>query len=277
MRIVVAGASGFIGQALLEELSTLKDLELIAVSRNSIHSKRFNYVGDYEQTPSADVLLYCAEPSLISSYTETRRLENIKRATKVLRKGFKKAIYLSSAAVYGDKLLGQKHFSESSPALNVSEYARSKKEVENLFLDHQGIVFRLSNVFGPSCKEESVFFSIYSQLLTQASKMYLKNKTSERDYIWITDVVQCLANAVLNRGSAGVYNLGSGNTISVDDLVARFCQQMNRQKPEIIETSPLDYHSCLSLDIHRTSLMFNWSPKVEITEGIKQILRNNYS
>src|SRR5262245_35070054 len=109
--IVVTGASGFVGRAVISELAR-RQLPVVAVSRRSIQaadSVQAVKVGSYaELKPSQpdDVLVHLAEPPDIAQAEglgEAHFDEMYWTFAGLLDGGWAHVIYGSSAAVYGDE------------------------------------------------------------------------------------------------------------------------------------------------------------------------------
>ena len=61
MKVIVTGASGFLGHALFHHLKAA-GFDCLGVSRRSDLNELLSVV-DYSQSPVGDVLVHCAEPS----------------------------------------------------------------------------------------------------------------------------------------------------------------------------------------------------------------------
>ena len=161
--------------------------------------------------------------------------------------GVKKFIYLSTAHVYANPLLGT--FSESSEPKNDHPYAVSHLEGENALIElsnngnFQGNIVRLSNAFGPPAdKAVDCWSLVVNDLCKQAiEKKILKLKTSglqKRNFIPITDVCRAIGYFIISENSnysSKIYNLG-GISLSVFEmatLIQKCCLEVFGYSPEI--------------------------------------------
>jgi UDP-glucose 4-epimerase len=110
-------------------------------------------------------------------------------------------------------------------------YATSHKAAEDCVLavnqsrDIQGIVLRLSNVVGaPLDKEIKCWTLLVNDICRQAvttKKIILRSNGAQyRDFISISTVNNAISCLIKNNSSAlgGIYNLGSGKSVSVLDI-----------------------------------------------------------
>lgn len=141
-------------------------------------------------------------------------------------------IYASSASVYGAGPV----FTESpgnESALNI--YAYSKLLFDRYVRRHGGgggasqvVGLRYFNVYGPREQHKgrmaSVAFHFYNQLkenghisLFEGSGGY-GNGEQRRDFLWVGDAVDVNLFFLDNRDKSGIFNLGTGNARSFNDM-----------------------------------------------------------
>lgn len=152
----------------------------------------------------------------------------------------KKFVHLSTAHVYAHPLAGR--ITERTSPNNPHPYASSNLAGEAAVLSFsekgliQGIVLRLSNVFGaPMSEDTDCWTLLVNDLCRQvAHRKRLVLKTSGlqyRDFVSMTDVCY-VADMILSRHSLStthaIFNVGSGRSHSVLEM-ARLIQQ--RSKP----------------------------------------------
>ncbi len=152
------------------------------------------------------------------------------------RAGVKRFIYLSTAHVYANPLVGR--ISEETCPKNLHPYATSHLSGEHAVLaandrrEIQGIVLRLSNTFGaPVSKETTCWNLLTNDLCRQAVEkktLSLRGSGKEtRDFISLSEVcrvVELFVSCNFDSQEAGVFNLGLGRSLSVLGM-ARLIQQ----------------------------------------------------
>lgn len=168
-RVLVTGASGFIGCRLVEWLHYGSSWQPRALIRNPGRAARLARmpiefaIGDLG-SPSdlAKALEGCetvVHAAVGNSWRESERIATTVTGTKnlvdaALRAGVKRFVYLSTIALYGDKVTGT--ITEETPARPQKgwEYAESKNEAEQVVLEAAAkglpaVVLRVAVVYGP--------------------------------------------------------------------------------------------------------------------------------
>jgi UDP-glucose 4-epimerase len=140
------------------------------------------------------------------------------------RQGSRVVFASTGGAIYGEC---ERPAREQDPQEPLSPYGAGKLAAEEYIQTferlHGGghVALRLGNVYGPRQDPhgEAGVVAIFLGLLAQGeTPTIFGDGTQTRDYIYVGDVVRA-ALASLN-GHAGVFNVGTGNEISVLDLLA---------------------------------------------------------
>lgn len=269
--IVVTGAAGFIGSALLAELSRMGYGELVAVDDFSQEAKRRNW----EHLPvkykveRTEFVLWLAQngPDVqfvfhLGARTKTNEFDE--GVLESLNWGFSQAVwnlcvehsialvYASSAATYGDGSQGFGDQPEGLASLQpMNPYGRSKHKFD-LWVEDQVTAencppywagFKFFNVFGPGeyhkGRMASVVFHGFNQVLSQGFISLFKSYKEgcadgqqQRDFVSIFDVLTVLVNAMEQRQNSGIYNLGTGQARSFLDLAMAVFKALDKE-PDI--------------------------------------------
>jgi UDP-glucose 4-epimerase len=278
-RIAVTGASGYIGQALINEL-LVRDIEIFAVSRTPLDKKfsktPFLQVTEYAETPSMPdtVLVHLAETSLISDVEqqgESYIVEASNQTAALLTKNWKRVVYASSAQVYGTKT--SVPHAPNDPVVEDCVYSRAKLASEKLVVDAGGVVARIGNIYGSPIKQGTVFADILNQLST-TGPVKIRDEKPARDYLWIDDVAKGLADIALETAT-GVYNLGSGIAITAGDIARALLKihgSSDRDITSLIDTKKAGINTIL-LDASTTTEAFGWQPVISLDEGLTKLMR----
>jgi len=272
--VVVTGASGFIGRALVGELA-----------------RRHQCVKAVARTPQAwpagvegilvkqyaDLLL--PDHATVIHLAETRdeaAIQNANYPTEclALMRGLQDQnprllVYASSAAVYGDTMLHPRRPDEKVFPDGV--YAVAKDACERIVLAVGGTVARLANVYGPGMAKNSVLAEILAQI-PGVAPLTIRNGRPVRDFLWIEDAARGLADLALGR-ARGVFNLGTGVGTSVADLARLALRSAGEVGRAIRETHPTGHASSIVLDIETTTTAVGWRPTVSLEEGVARLLR----
>ena len=162
--------------------------------------------------------------------------------------GIRKFIYASSMNVYGHNRTNPvKEFYQLNP---ISYYGISKTTGEyyvkafSKYFDYT--IFRMFNVFGPGQDMQNLSQGMLSIFLAYALKdkeILVKGDLNRfRDFIYIDDVVNHWVNCIQNSKTDNkIYNLGSGNKTTVENLLNTIQDKTNHSsKVRVIEGTPND-------------------------------------
>jgi ADP-L-glycero-D-manno-heptose 6-epimerase len=144
-------------------------------------------------------------------------------------------VYASSAATYGDGALGfddAHEFSEKLIPLN--PYGISKNDFDKWALTQEKKPYfwaglKFFNVYGPNeyhkSRMASVIFHTFHQVkehgfvrLFRSHRPDFKDGEQSRDFVYVKDVCNVLFFFMLKRKTSGIYNLGSGQARTFNDL-----------------------------------------------------------
>jgi ADP-L-glycero-D-manno-heptose 6-epimerase len=268
--IVVTGASGFIGSAIVWELNIRGITDIHCVDLLQQDDKWKNLVGlkfsDYEERDAFLKRILLNDPALkekvtgiihmgaCSATTEKNAsflVENNYKFTQVLAKwavkNSKRFVYASSAATYGD---GSDGFSDNHASLNslkpLNMYGYSK-HLFDLWAMNNAVLDRIAgvkffNVYGPNEYHKgdmrSVIHKAYGQIMETGKLRLFKSYKKEypdggqkRDFIYVKDAVN-MTLKLYDSGSNGIYNAGTGKARTWVELGNAVFAAMGR-KPEI--------------------------------------------
>ena len=263
--IIVTGAIGFIGTNLVQALNERGYTNLLLVDHldNTDKWKNFAHLDfdDYLDRSAFMELLQCGfnrevraifHLGACSSTTETDSnflMENNYRYTQKLAQWADihsvPMILASSAATYGD---GRNGYSDQDSALSkyvpLNMYGMSKhlldKWAERNGLYGRNLVgLKFFNVYGPHEDHKgdmrSVILKSYYKILergyVELFKSYLpqyKDGEQLRDFIYVDDVVKVMLYFFDNPSSHGLYNCGTGQPRSWNDLARSVFKAMQR-------------------------------------------------
>lgn len=267
MKIVVTGASGFIGKHLINKLLSM-NVETCGVSRQPINFYNAVNVKSYYDTPAGDILIHLAENSNRTKENETNQSTTIIK--HLSSKGFKRIIYVSSVAVYGDKSL--KPHKPGEKVFPYDNYSKYKIACEKLISEKEGVVARMSNIYGPGMSKNNVFSNIIRQISPNKNMKIWSDKPI-RDFLWVEDAVDALVKMALGS-EIGIFNVASGRAVSIKELIHIIVNTYGLKGNYSVElTKKIDKQSTIAVDISKTCEIFEWMPKKKLEEGIKELLK----
>jgi len=83
--------------------------------------------------------------------------------------------------------------------------------------------------------------------------------------------MSCLL-AMTKTQEKGVYNVASGNNVSMKSLAIMILKAANTVEYTLVESNHDQSISCISLDISKTRSTFNWSPYINLKNGLKELI-----
>jgi nucleoside-diphosphate-sugar epimerase len=268
--VVVTGASGFLGAALIPVLSE-RGLNVIPVSRRRLPG--FVWVSDYRSSPDGDVLIHLAEDSdrrRVNAYGEGFLERSSEVIYELAHRRRQRLIYASSCAVYGDKF--DAPISITEPAKGDDVYSRYKIENEKVVLSAGGCVLRLSNLTGKGMSRSNVISTILSQLETEGPvKLY--DSDPVRDFLSVSDAAEAFCS-VIDNWHPRVFNVGSGIGTSIGDLARMILTRFGVKNPEIQVSSTCSEKSYNVLEISETVEMLSWKPQRNLCRQINDIVES---
>jgi UDP-glucose 4-epimerase len=190
--------------------------------------------------------------------------------------GVKRFIYAASSSCYG--------IPESYPTAETAEispqypYALTKRLGEELVMhwaqlyNLPAIALRLFNVYGPRSRTSGTYGAVFGVFLAQklAGKPFtvVGDGTQTRDFTYVTDVASAFLTAAKSSSYAEIYNVGSGETVSVNRLVELLGGEVT-----YIPKRPGE-PDCTYADITKIRRELKWQPKVNIKHGVDNVLAN---
>lgn len=166
--------------------------------------------------------------------TNVEGTANVVRACESAKVGA--LVFASSAAVYGE---AGRRASEGDRLRPVSVYGATKADGERLVLESKvpkKVVLRIFNAYGPGGRG---VVSRFAAAAAAKSRPLLRGDGSQtRDFVHVRDVAACMAY-MAGRGPGGTYNLATGTSTSVGELLGYFAGS-GIGEPELAPAQPGD-------------------------------------
>tara|TARA_B100000686_G_scaffold353453_1_gene459148 strand:- start:3135 stop:4031 length:897 start_codon:yes stop_codon:yes gene_type:complete len=292
MKIVVTGASGFIGKKLCYVLLE-QGHEVVALCRTRIATKSIQ-LDSYRHIPyvmgdllpeevvafSPEALVHLAwdgipdfserkcVDNLESQIRFLKQTESLNQLTKIVGAGTCREYGVKrGACIENDRIKPNSYFSWTKQAL--SEYLRISCQQRDVAL----VWFRIFYVYGPGQRQESL---IPNLIRTYKSNLYpeVKSPAAANDYVYIDDVVNAFVKAIDDEDCHGTFNLGSGITTTVAEIVQIVELMMQKESQfsdqHVQNRDERKSNTGMWADITRSAHQLGWSPQINLVEGIKR-------
>jgi UDP-glucose 4-epimerase len=190
--------------------------------------------------------------------------------------GVKRFVYAASSSCYG--IPDKYPTSEDADISPQYPYALTKRLGEELVMhwaqlyNLPAIALRLFNVYGPRSRTSGTYGAVLGVFLAQklANKPFtvVGDGTQTRDFTYVTDVANAFLTAAQSSVCEEIFNVGSGETVSVNRLVELLGGEVT-----YIPKRPGE-PDCTYADITKIRRDLKWQPKVSIKQGVDNVLAN---
>jgi nucleoside-diphosphate-sugar epimerase len=276
-RVLVTGASGFLGRHLVASLQR-HGCEVIGASR----STGFDVTSDSLPLRRVDYVFHLAAltgvPASWHDPVGFHRV-NAHGTVRVLEQCRQAQLPLTYVSAY---VYGRPHtlpISENAPIQANNPYAYSKfaaEEACRFFAAHCDLnvtVLRPFNIYGPGQDARFLIPSIAQQAIDPTrSRIELQDLAPRRDYVYVDDVVNAI-EVVARSGITGTFNVGSGESHSVADVVEILRRIAGTDKPVVSAKCrrPNEIDD-VRADIGAIVAAVGWRPAITIEEGLRRIV-----
>jgi GDP-4-dehydro-6-deoxy-D-mannose reductase len=293
VRILVLGADGFIGSAVVTALaddnevyrgvysapSAGKNVVKLDLSKIETILAALDKVKPQIIINSAGVVENSEKAKLNVEFTKNLLEAIAKRGLKPI-----KIIICGSAAEYGQVDPSNLPVKEVTPLNAANDYGRGKLEEVKLALEYKQkhglpiVIARIFNPIGAGMHQRMIIPGILRQVLAikngTADSIEVSRIDSKRDYTNVKDVAQAIRAIALGRTNYDIYNIGSGRSTSNQELIDMVLGNFNLDKsPRIVEfMDGPEPPQASRADISRIKADLGWSPKYTIEESVREIV-----
>lgn len=298
---LVTGGAGFIGSHLVEELvrrgrpvRVLDDFST-GLRSNLAHLGDAPEILDGSLTDPAavgramhgvGVVYHLGALASVARSVETPAITHAACATGTLnlldaarRVGVRRVVYAASSSAYGGNTPATGGQTEDLPMVAKSPYAAAKLAGElymQAFAATYGLEtvrLRFFNIFGPRQRSDSPYSGVIALFVAAMSRgerpTIHGDGTQSRDFTNVANAVQALTRAAEAPDASGnVYNVGTGRSVSVLELVAALNRILGtRLDPTLAPTRAGDVKFSKA-DISRTRQDLGYEPNVSFEDGL---------
>ena len=279
-RILVTGATGFIGRHLVQKLKDSGHVVYL-LSKSLGYDVCNNTVFSDFLGKKIDIVFHLAGRTFVPgswddpyTYYWTNTL-GTQITLEFCRKTNAKMIFIS-AYVYGvPKYLP---IDEKHPVAPNNPYAHSKWLAEELCafyarkMSVQTVVLRPFNLYGPGQDEHFLIPTLINQI-NRDGKVVVKDEVPRRDYLHIYDFVEACISVINITDSFILFNIGYGASLSVKEIIELLIEKcgedvkwrsLNEKRTNEI---PDTVANCTAIRKH-----LGWEPRLSFRDSICELM-----
>ncbi len=309
MRVLITGGAGFIGSNLAKYF--MSENEVLVVdkfrSNETFSNGNLKSFGHYKNLIGFRGQIHCGDicdrdtikkmrdfapdviyheaaisDTTVAEQDEIMRvnLNSFKDILDIAYQNGSKVIYASSGATYGD--------APSPQSVGVGENPANVYGFSKLMMDEMGreyhaktglhiVGLRYFNVYGDGefykNKTASMVLQFGLQILSgNAPRLFEGSDKIKRDFVYIKDII--LANELAINGDSGVYNVGTGNARSFQDIADILQREIGVSLGNEYIKNPFasQYQYFTQADISPTKIGLKYEPKYSLEDGIREYL-----
>ena len=298
-KVLITGGAGFIGSHLvefylnnnvevivldnfstgrIENLNQFKDDPNLSIfecdiSKDNLENYFDNIDYVFHLAALADIVPSIEDPL---SYFNANVVGTLNLMQSIKSSKIKKIIYAASSSCYG--IPNQYPTNEDAPINPQYPYAFTKNIGEQL-IKHWSKIYnipyvslRFFNVYGTRSRTSGTYGAVFGVFLAQklAKKPFtvVGDGKQKRDFTYVTDVVEAINKSAISVCENEVFNIGSDNTYSINELIALLGGKSN-----FIPKRPGE-PDCTWADISKAKKILDWQPKISLKEGVNKLLEN---
>lgn len=308
--ILLTGASGFVGQAVVARLQAEGSMPIVvAVRQLSGHwlpNVSVRLVGDLATLgdwsaaiEGVKVIVHCAarvhvmKDLSIDPLAEFRRI-NVEGTLNIARQaanmGVERFVYLSSIKVNGEVTQAGKPFTSDGNACPQDAYGISKMEAEVGLRELAGrtamdvVIIRSPLVYGPGVKGN---FAVMMKWLNRGVPLPFGAIHNQRSLVAVENLADLIAVCINHpRAVNETFLVSDGEDISTTELLLRLSEAMGqsarllpvpvgllRLATVLLGRREVAQRICgwLQVDITKTKDLLNWKPPLTLNQGLSRV------
>ena len=193
-----------------------------------------------------------------------------------------KILQASTSEVYGDPKIHpqvESYWGNVNPIGERSCYDEGKRCAETLFMDYHRQcdlkikIIRIFNTYGPNMhpNDGRVVSNFIVQCLRNEDITIYGDGNQSRSFQYVDDLIEGMVKMMATSDSfIGPVNIGNPNEFTILELAQTVIKLTNSKSKLIFKSLPKDDPQQRRPDISLAKEKLDWSPKIELEEGLKK-------
>lgn len=305
-RILITGASGFVGRALLNATTAYSVLALGRTApdnRTPFFPAPLNATADYNGAlQGIEVVIHAAArvhvmqeqvADPLAAYREINVAATLNLARQAAAAGVKRFIFISSIKVNGESTAAGQAFTASDQAAPQDAYGQSKAEAEQLLQQLAAetamelVIIRPPLVYGPGVKAN---FASLMRLAAKGLPLPFGAVHNARSMVAIDNLVSLIVCCIEHPAAANqVFLVSDDQDVSLTELLRLMAAAAGKRSlllpipvswfvlaGKLVKKQAMIDRLCgnLQLDISHTKQTLGWTPVVSVKQGIQRCYHN---
>lgn len=300
MQTVVTGGAGFIGSHLCDALLKEQN-EVVCIdnfhtgSLKNIEHNRSNKNFSLKEGNSGSIhasgltgintIFHGGIPSSSPMYKDNPMLVGIAidefiKILEFARQQDSRVVFVSTSSLYN----GHKPPHKENMQINVTDYYTEARFAMERFAELYSNLYGLNivglryfSVYGPREESKGKYANLVSQFLwdmrVDRSPVIFGDGAQTRDLTYVADIVNANILAAKSKVKFGVFNVGTGKSYSLNDLVSLLNRALKKDvKVTYVPNSIKNYVAHTLADVTKAKTELGFEAKVSLEEGIRRII-----
>lgn len=294
MRIVVTGAGGFLGRAIVDELRARGHVVAGLMRRADQCREAEDFAADFLDAPTyraafgnfrPDALIHCGWHGVAARERDKiSQLKNVGAAGELVAAaadvGARIVIGLGTQAEYG---LVERRVNEADATSPVTLYGVAKLAAGAALLriarqrGIRGVWARIFGVYGPNETARSMLPWLARELVAGRAPG-LTACTQVWDFLHVRDAARAICDLLDCEDAEGVFNVATGETPLLRDTVLCLRDLIAPEIEPVFGAAPFgpEQIMCLAGDASRLISVTGWRPRIVLAEGLRELAEEAY-